>query len=161
MGFYFPWIKNDVAVSVSSLSVSCMGIKSASRRREGGRSSSTRARSNRAASASNAIVQVNRKLLRNTSPKPSWFFSKDCAGSIHGRTCCNRCCARRLAGGHWPNSVSGCLGRYANCRGQCGASQQRAHSSGSAPTPNQCSPAGARSPTKSTVRPARRRPDAT
>jgi hypothetical protein len=68
-------------------------------RHRGGCSNSARVRSNTAASANSAIVQVNRRLLKNTSPKPNWFFTKDCAGSIHGRTCCNTCCANRLANG--------------------------------------------------------------
>ncbi len=62
-----------------------------------GRPNNARARSTTTASASSAITQVNRRRLQNTSLNPSGFFSKAGAGSIHGRTCCNTCCAHRLA----------------------------------------------------------------
>ena len=105
-----------------------------------GRPNNARVRNNTAASASSDIIQVNRRLLKNIAPKPSWFFSKDWAGSIHGRTRCNTCRPSRLPKGRRPSKVSCSAGRWANCRGQRAASQQQPHNSGSAPTPNQCSP---------------------
>ena len=91
------WVKEGAGVSVSSSRVSGEGIKPPKQWRGIGRPSRARARSDTAASASSAVVQVNRRLLKNTSPKPGGFFSKVCDGLIHGRTCRNTCCAKRLA----------------------------------------------------------------
>ena len=63
-------------------------------------------RNNTALSDHRLICQVRRRLLKNICPKPNWFFSKDCAGSIHGRTCRNNRPATRLPNGINPNSVS-------------------------------------------------------
>lgn len=139
-GLSFGFGKNGLEASVFSSSKSCAGIRPASSCRGQGLSNRTLARNNTAASASSDIVQVNRRLLKKMLPSPSWFFSKDCAGSIQGRTWRNTCCTNRLAIGNRPSNVSCSAGRCANCRRHREASQQQAHNSGSGPTPNQCFP---------------------
>ena len=71
-----------------------------------GASSQTIVRNNAALSAHKLICHVRRRLLKNICPKPNWFFSKDWAGSIQGRTCRNRRLDTRLVSGINPNNVS-------------------------------------------------------
>jgi len=66
-----------LVVHIGKSSTSWRGVNSNIGNSATGRSSRARARNSTAASASSAIVQVNRKLFRNTSLSPSWFFSCD------------------------------------------------------------------------------------
>ena len=147
--------------SIDSPKESCVGINSAKSERAVGRPTNTRARSRTTASASSAIAQVKRSPLRKTWPSPSWFFSKDCAGSIQGRTCC-----QPAAPSDWPTAADPAGSRVAQA--------DRRIVSGNAPLPNightvpgwlpfrtNVRQPSHRSPTKPAARLAGRRPDST
>ena len=83
-------------------------VQSASNDDSVGVSSQVIVRNNPARSTHRLICHVSRRRLKNICPNPNWFFSDDCAGSIHGRTWRNQRCATRLASGNKPNNVSCC-----------------------------------------------------
>jgi hypothetical protein len=101
-----PWGFRAAHFSGGSSNSNCRGSKAASNALSAGVSSQTMVRSNTALSVHKPICHVSRRLLKNTCPKPSWFFSNDCAGSIHGRTWRNSRLATRLASGSRPSNVS-------------------------------------------------------
>jgi hypothetical protein len=95
-----------ICIQFSKSSANWLGVSSNIGSSGPGVSRITRARSKTAASASNDLLQVKRKLFKNTAPRPSWFFSYDWAGSIQGRTCCNNRWLTRVFIGINPSKVS-------------------------------------------------------
>ena len=61
--------------SADKSNASCRGVSSWRRALCAGRSLNARARNKLTAPASRLIVQVSRRLLRNITPSPNWFFS--------------------------------------------------------------------------------------